>query len=122
MSRRTQEESGRSLYDVSDSAATLELVRLAQAVSHPIRLRILLALADGEKVGPTARRALRRAPRTTVAYHALYLARRGFINLDETVKRRGATEHLYVTADDAVGAVPSEWEAAARRLPRRRHS
>jgi DNA-binding transcriptional ArsR family regulator len=68
--------------------------RLAKALSHPLRQRLLMAyyervtspreLADdlGEQLN-------------AVSYHTQHLLRHGFLELVRTEKRRGATKHYY---------------------------
>ena len=66
----------------------------ARALAHPIRARVLELLAQA----PGSPRELSLgldAPLTTVSYHVRTLCRLGFIELLETVPRRGTLEHRY---------------------------
>jgi len=68
--------------------------RMVKAIAHPLRMRILTLLNQktasplqlGEELG---------APLANVSYHVRLLADLGYIELVETVPRRGAVEHYY---------------------------
>jgi DNA-binding transcriptional ArsR family regulator len=88
--------------------------RLAKAMSHPVRLRLLGMLNDGiaspkelaERVGE---------PLDNIAYHMRVLARLGCIELVRTERRRGATAHYYRALTrafiDSQGSADLELEA-----------
>jgi DNA-binding transcriptional ArsR family regulator len=68
--------------------------RLAKAMSHPLRVRLLMAYNDRV----TSPRELAEAlgePLTTVSYHTQHLFRSGLLELVRTEQRRGATKHYY---------------------------
>jgi DNA-binding transcriptional ArsR family regulator len=66
----------------------------ARALSHPLRVRLLELLAQAPGSPHELARGLG-APLTTVSYHVRTLKRLGFIELMETIPRRGTLEHRY---------------------------
>lgn len=68
--------------------------RVAKALSHPLRQRLLLAYAD-RVASPRELAEELDEPLTSVSYHTQQLMRHGFIELVRTEKRRGATKHYY---------------------------
>ena len=66
----------------------------AKAVGHPLRARILEALA-GEPRSPNELAVEFGEPLGNVSYHVLVLRDLGIIELVETAPRRGAVEHYY---------------------------
>jgi DNA-binding transcriptional ArsR family regulator len=69
-------------------------IRLAKALSHPLRRRLLFEY--GHLVTSPRRLAdTLGAPLTSVSYHTQALLRHGCIELVRTEPRRGATEHFY---------------------------
>jgi DNA-binding transcriptional ArsR family regulator len=74
------------------------LARVGRAFSHPLRIRIVLALADLPESSPMELAAHVRAPLGTVSYHVRYLADLGAIELRRMVPRRGALQHYYALA------------------------
>lgn len=74
-------------------SAALEPV-LLEAIGHPLRHSILLAL--GERVSSPVRLARELGqPLGRVSHHVRVLARLGAIELVDTAHRRGAVEHFY---------------------------
>lgn len=76
-----------------------QLAELYGALAHPLRLRILAALAASDE--PLSPKRLAQAldeKLGDVAYHFRPLKRHGLIKLRGTVQRRGALEHLYELA------------------------
>jgi DNA-binding transcriptional ArsR family regulator len=75
--------------------------RLAKALSHSVRAQALSVIADGpaspkqvaERLGVDIR---------NVAYHVRVLQRLECIELVETRQRRGAVEHIYKIAEQAL--------------------
>lgn len=68
--------------------------RLVRALAHPMRIRILEALT--ERVASPNRLANEMQLNLShVAYHTRTLDKYGCLQLVDTVKRRGATEHFY---------------------------
>jgi DNA-binding transcriptional ArsR family regulator len=75
---------------------TLDLVdpRIAKALSHPMRARILVILNEGvASPNEIAERIDERLP--NVSYHVRALLELGCIELVDTAQRRGAIEHYY---------------------------
>jgi DNA-binding transcriptional ArsR family regulator len=68
--------------------------RLAKALSHPLRARILERL-ERETASPSDLAQQLAAPLGNVSYHVRILAEAGLIELVRTTRRRGATEHHY---------------------------
>ena len=69
-------------------------VRLAKAMSHPLRARILVVLrADDASPRELAMRL--DAPLSTVAYHVRVLVSLDLVSLVGQEPRRGSVEHFY---------------------------
>lgn len=84
-------------------------VRLARALSHPLRQRILAAL--GARVAsPSDLAAELGEPLGDVAYHVKRLVDHECVDLVRTERRRGAVKHLY-TARRWLGTGEEEWQA-----------
>jgi DNA-binding transcriptional ArsR family regulator len=82
--------------------------RIAKALAHPLRLRIL-GLLDDRIASPKELAAELSASLGVVSYHVRVLASEGFLELVGTQPRRGATEHYYRAVSRPV--VTSEvWE------------
>ena len=96
-------------------------VRLARALSHPLRQRILMALG-GRVASPTDLADELGAPLGDVAYHVKQLAGSDLLELVRTERRRGAVKHLY-RAKRWLAVEDAEWEAmpADERLELARH-
>jgi DNA-binding transcriptional ArsR family regulator len=77
-------------------AAPLEL-RLAKALSHPLRQRLLEQLS-GRVASPVELARELGEPLNLVSYHVRVLEERGILELVRTRPRRGATEHFYRAA------------------------
>jgi DNA-binding transcriptional ArsR family regulator len=75
--------------------ADVAVARLGRAFSHPVRIRILLALADLEEGSPLELAQKVSSPLGTVSYHVRYLADLGALELSRMVPRRGALQHYY---------------------------
>jgi DNA-binding transcriptional ArsR family regulator len=92
---------------MSDETPTLDtrpstedaLARVGRAFSHPLRIRIVLALADLNESSPIELAQRVEAPLGTVSYHVRYLSDLGAIELKRMVPRRGALQHYYALAD-----------------------
>ena len=85
-----------------------DATRLAKALSHPLRNKILIRLNRGV-ASPNELAQELGEPLGNVSYHVRALAGLGCIELVETAPRRGAVEHYYraierVLADDATWA------------------
>jgi DNA-binding transcriptional ArsR family regulator len=68
--------------------------RLIKALSHPLRMRVLLRL-DRRVASPVELARELGEPLGTVAYHTRVLADLGCVELVRTEPRRGAIEHYY---------------------------
>jgi DNA-binding transcriptional ArsR family regulator len=68
--------------------------RLAKAISHPLRFRILVEL-NKEPTSPIQLAKLFGEPLPNVSYHVKMLEKLGAIELVRTIPRRGAIEHIY---------------------------
>jgi DNA-binding transcriptional ArsR family regulator len=85
--------------------------RLAKALAHPIRTRILAAL-EGRTASPSELAAELEVSLGVLSYHVRRLSALGFIKLVRRVPRRGAVEHYYTATarpritDDAWGSMP----------------
>lgn len=66
----------------------------AKAVAHPLRARILEALAE-ESRSPNELAAEFNEPLGNVSYHVVVLRDLGMVELVATAPRRGAIEHFY---------------------------
>jgi DNA-binding transcriptional ArsR family regulator len=82
------------------------LARVGRAFSHPLRIRIVLALADTEEASPLDLSAQVDAPLGTVSYHVRYLCDLGAIELRRMVPRRGALQHYYALAPAIRNVLP----------------
>ncbi len=84
---------------------------VAKALAHPLRSRILAALAD-RTASPSELAAELEVPLGVLSYHVRRLTALGFLELVRRVPRRGAVEHYYTAAvrpplsDAAWGATP----------------
>lgn len=86
--------------------------RLIRALAHPLRIQILEALSD-HVASPNLLSNELEADLSDVAYHTRALDRFGCLELIETAKRRGATEHFYKATPGSFVGGPS-W----RKIPR----
>jgi DNA-binding transcriptional ArsR family regulator len=89
------------------------LAVLGQALSHPVRIRILVALADDGEHSPKELAERLDEPLGNVSYHVRSLAGSGAVELRRTVPRRGAVQHYYSLARPFRGVIP----AVTRLLP-----
>jgi DNA-binding transcriptional ArsR family regulator len=76
--------------------------RLAKALSHSMRARVLALIAHGKASPKQVAERLGEDIRN-VAYHVRVLQRLGCLQLVETRQRRGATEHFYEVTERALG-------------------
>lgn len=72
--------------------------RLARALSHPLRVRILEILSE-RVASPNDLSTELGVDLGHIAYHTRTLDRCGCLELVDTAQRRGATEHFYRAAD-----------------------
>ncbi|MGE5222784.1 MAG: helix-turn-helix domain-containing protein [Omnitrophica WOR_2 bacterium] len=83
----------------------------ADLVLHPIRIRILMALAGRQKTSQQLAASLRDIPQATLYRHINRLAQAGIIEVVEQRPRRGGVEKVYavdsrttsLTAEDVAG-------------------
>jgi DNA-binding transcriptional ArsR family regulator len=75
--------------------------RLAKALSHSTRARVLALIAEGKASPKQVAERLGEDIRS-VAYHVRVLQRLGCLELVETRQRRGATEHFYKLTERAL--------------------
>lgn len=86
--------------------------RLVKALAHPLRVQILEVLTE-RVASPNWLSEELETGLTHVAYHTRALDRCGCLELVDTARRRGATEHFYTAAPHAFIGAP-HW----RRVPR----
>ena len=85
---------------------------VAKALAHPLRTRILAALAD-RTASPSELANELDVPLGVLSYHVRRLTALGFLKLVRRVPRRGAVEHYYTATvrpritDEAWGATPA---------------
>lgn len=85
---------------------------VAKALAHPLRSRILAALAD-RTASPSQLADELEVPLGVLSYHVRRLTALGFLELVRRVPRRGAVEHYYTAtvrtplSDAAWGATPA---------------
>jgi hypothetical protein len=86
--------------------------RLVRSLAHPLRIQILELLTD-RVASPNGLANELEAALSDVAYHTRALDRYGALELVDTARRRGATEHFYKANPGAFVGGPS-W----RKVPR----
>jgi DNA-binding transcriptional ArsR family regulator len=85
--------------------------KLAKALAHPLRTRVLAAL-EGRTASPSQLADELDVPLGVLSYHVRRLTSLGFLKLVKRVPRRGAVEHYYTTVarpritDEAWAATP----------------
>lgn len=79
------------------------LTRMAKALAHPLRSRILhlIAEAPAQGVSPNEMTKATGEPLGNVSYHTKALLELGLIDLSDTAQRRGAIEHYYTLSGSA---------------------
>jgi predicted transcriptional regulator len=83
---------------------------MAKAMSHPTRVRILMAMnAPRQRISPKAFADQTGMPLQHCAYHFRELEDSGCVALVETRQRRGATEHIYEPLQTAL-AWTHDWK------------
>lgn len=86
--------------------------RLVRALAHPLRVQILEILTE-RVASPNRLSEVLDTGLTHVAYHTRALDKCGCLELVDTARRRGATEHFYTATPHAFIGAP-HW----RRVPR----
>jgi DNA-binding transcriptional ArsR family regulator len=84
--------------------------RVVKALAHPLRVRILSLLDEGE-LSPTELSDMLGVPIGNVSYHVRQLADLGLIRLTRETPRRGAVEHHY-TAEARPLITDQAWREA----------
>jgi hypothetical protein len=101
---------------VRDDISGLD-TRLAKAMSHPLRQRMLMAYT-GRVVSPSQVAAELKVPLGDVSYHTKQLVAHGCLELVEAVRGRGGVKHFYrATVPYEVG--DAEWRGLSPALRRR---
>jgi DNA-binding transcriptional ArsR family regulator len=92
--------------------------RLLKALAHPTRQLILEILNQGQSSPIRITRQLENVSLNLVSHHIKVLRELGCIELVETVKKRGATEHIYRATKRTMFST-EEWEMVepAKRPP-----
>jgi DNA-binding transcriptional ArsR family regulator len=85
--------------------------RYVKALAHPLRVRILAILEEGEH-SPTKIANLLGASLGVVAYHVRTLHQLGLVDLVSTTPRRGAIEHHY-RAKERPRVSATAWQSAS---------
>ena len=75
---------------------------LAKALEHPIRIEIISVLQTGPSSPTRIQRELEHVSLNLVSHHMKVLKELGFVELAETVSKRGAKEHIYRLARSPV--------------------
>lgn len=74
--------------------------RLAKALSHPLRRRVLDEFIQRSEASPNEVAKQLELPLSTTSYHVQILRELGCIELVRTAQRRGAVEHYYRSSLD----------------------
>lgn len=82
-------------------------LRLASALNHPIRARILAHLRDNDEASPGQLAKAWGIDVGVVSYHVRKLASLRFVYLVRRVQRRGAIEHRYALRVAVLGEMPA---------------
>jgi hypothetical protein len=101
---------------VTDDITGLD-TRLAKAMSHPLRQRMLMAYT-GRVVSPSQVAAELEEPLGDVSYHTKQLLAHGCIELVEAVRGRGGVKHFY-RATVPYEIADAEWAGLSPALRRR---
>lgn len=105
----------RALGEGRDSEQERRCVALAQALAHPIRIRILHALSEAPgPLSPARLVPLVDQSLGGVSYHVRHLVAGGLLELVGERMRRGAIEHEYELSTDAHALVRSVLVAIER--------
>ena len=91
--------------------------RYVRALAHPLRIRIL-AMLEERAASPVQLASLLDSTLGRVGHHVRVLRDLGLIELVETRKRRGATEHVY-RASSVPGFSDDAWRLAGAGVRRR---
>jgi DNA-binding transcriptional ArsR family regulator len=72
-----------------------DAAQIAKALSHPLRIELLRALADRAQLSPVEYARESDEPLGNVSYHMSALREAGVVAVADTIARRGAMEHRY---------------------------
>jgi DNA-binding transcriptional ArsR family regulator len=92
--------------------------RLAKALEHQTRIEILAILRDGPSSPSRIQQRLENVSLNLVSHHVKVLKDLECVELVETVRRRGATEHIYRTTVGPAMLDDKAWEEAAPKMRR----
>jgi DNA-binding transcriptional ArsR family regulator len=90
--------------------------RLAKALEHPTRIEILAILRDGPSSPSRIQQQLQDISLNLVSHHIKVLRDLECVELIETVRRRGATEHIYRTTVGPAMLDDKAWEEATPKM------
>lgn len=79
--------------------------RVAQMILQPMRWKILSELVMREKCAKDLAKALDTSEQV-ICYHLRELEKTGFISLEKTIKKRGATAKYYKAEQKAIAVIP----------------
>ncbi len=88
--------------------------RLVRALAHPLRVQILEILTE-RVASPNRLSEALDSGLTDVAYHTRALDKCGCLELVDTARRRGATEHFYKAVPNAFVGTPA-WRQVPRSI------
>lgn len=86
--------------------ADASIIKLARALNHPLRVRILVHLRTNDTASPSELVEALDANLNTLSYHFRRLEELGFVRIVRRVPRRGAIEHRYTLIDGVLGDFP----------------
>lgn len=84
-----------------EAAESPETHNLLAALRHPLRRRILRAMAPGDELSPRELSKDLDQPLSKVSYHVRVLADCGVLELTRTAQVRGSTQHFYCSTFEA---------------------
>ena len=90
--------------------------RLVKALEHPTRIDILAVLKDGPSSPSRIQQQLQNVSLNLVSHHVKVLKDLECIELVETVRRRGATEHIYRTAVGSTMLDDEAWDQVTPKM------
>lgn len=79
------------------------VTRLAKALQHPVRVRILEHLRTHDTASPSELATAWGIRLGVISYHCRRLEALGLIKVVRRIQRRGAIEHRYALIPDALG-------------------
>jgi DNA-binding transcriptional ArsR family regulator len=91
----------------------LAAAEVTKALSHPLRLEYLRALAGQQELSPSQFAREAGEPLGNVSYHVKALFEAGVLEVSSTIPRRGAMEHRYRLAGERAGAALAVMELLA---------